>query len=110
MHRFPGPLENVGVPPPFTSEVLSKRSRPQRERCHPTSRSFFSASHRSSTLVELHLANTQPGPTAMSRMAAPKTTSNRLNAKSSVSLPSSAIASCPPLFLHLGLWRLGTRI
>jgi hypothetical protein len=100
MQRFRGPLENVCGPPLYTSEALSKRLLRLKGPFHPTNLSFCSASHRSSTPVELPLVDIPLGPTVMFLTAAPKTTLNPLSAKSHASLANSAIAFCPVPSLH----------
>src|SRR5260370_19240235 len=110
MQRFRGPLANVCGPPPYTSEALSKRLLRLKGPFHPTNHSFSSASHRSSTSVELPLVDILLGPTVMFLTAAPKTTPNPLSAKSYASLPNSAIAFCPVPSLHLQIWRVGIPI
>src|SRR3984957_16739940 len=104
MQRFRGPLANVCEPPPYTSEDLSKRLLRLKEPFHPTDRSFCSASHRSSTPVELPPGDIPRGPTVMFLTAAPKTTPNPLSVKSYASLPNSAIASCPVPSLRPKIW------
>src|ERR1700680_22080 len=91
MQRFRGPLANVCGPPPYTSEALSKRLLRLKGPFHPINHSFCSASHRSSTPVELPLVDIRLGPTVMFLTAAPKTTPNPLSAKSYASVPNSPI-------------------
>src|SRR5260370_34913835 len=100
MQRFRGPLANVCGPPPYTSEALSKRLLRLKGPFHPTNHSFCSASHRSSTPVELPLAAIPLGPTVTFLPAGPKTTPNTLSANSYPSRPNSPTALCPVSLLR----------
>src|SRR5271167_5198180 len=95
MQRFRGPLANVCGLLPYTSGALSKRLLRLKGPFHPTNHSSCSASRRSSTPVELPLVDIPLGPTVMFLTAAPKTTPNRLSARSYASLLNFEIAFCP---------------
>src|SRR5258707_912664 len=110
MQRFRGPLANVCGPPPYTSEALSKRLLRLKGPFHPTNHSFCSASHRSSTPVELPLFIIPLGPTVMFQTAPPKTTANPLTPKPSAPLPNSSIAFCPVPSLHQKIGGFGIPI
>src|ERR1700720_3229482 len=110
MQRFRGPLANVCGPPPYTSEALSKRLLRLKGPFHPTNRSFCSASHRSSTPVELPLVDIPRGPTVMFLTAAPGAKPDPKRGKSYASHPNSAIAFCPVPFLHPTSWRVRSTI
>src|SRR5271166_1231152 len=110
MQRFHGPLVNVCGPPPYTSGARSKRLLRLKGPFHPTNHSFCSASHRSSTPVALPPVDIPLGPTVMFLTAAPKTTPNRLSAKSYASLLNFEIAFCPVPSQHRKIWSVGIPI